>query len=382
MARQTCPFTLYKRKTSKKNQFIYYAKIKEEFSEYRVSTGCTSKAAAENWVLRHLAEREEEKKRKEQKRKQLIFGEFAKDFWDESSRYVRSKRARNYSFSRAYLNNAAGNTRNHLIPTWGKYPLRAITAYQIDDWIIKLVEEGEYASSTINKLLQQMRIILDQACYERLLDENPAKYVRRVKHIFKKRGVLSPQEVRQLFADPGIWKDYRHYAINLLTVSTGMRLGEIRGLLVTDVYQDHIAVRHSWEDHVGLKEPKWGSVRDIPITFQVFQVLEKVIVQTRSQSLVFYGKDLDSPMSKSHIEKSFYRGLSGIGIFEEDRKRRNITFHSHRHTLNTMLRSSGVSDAKIRSITGHRSPEMTDQYTHFQMEDYQEILTTQIMLMR
>jgi integrase len=377
MARQSCPFTLYRRSTSKKNRYLYYAKIKEELGEYRVSTGCTSRAAAENWVLKHLAEREEEKKRNKQKRKQLTFGEFAKDFWEESSRYVRSKRARNYSFSRAYLKNATGNTRNHLIPRWGKHPLGAITACQIDDWIVRLVEEGNFASSTINKLLQQMRIILDQACYERLLDENPAKYVRRVKHIFKKRGVLSPKEVRQLFADPGIWKDFRHYAINVLTLSTGMRLGEIRGLLVTDVNQDHISVRHSWEDHVGLKEPKWGSVRDIPITFQVYQILEKVIMHTRPHSLLFYGKDLDSPMSKSYIEKSFYQGLHSIGISEEERKERNITFHSHRHTLNTLLRSSGVSDAKIRAITGHKSAEMTDLYTHFQMGDLKEVLMTQ-----
>ena len=382
MSRQKSPFTLYKRKTVKKNQHIYYAKITEDFREHRVSTGCTNKGAAEIWVMKYLREREEEKKHKQLKKKQITFREFAKDFWSEKSRYVRSKRARNYSFSKTYLNNAAGNARNHLIPTWGKYPLRSITSYQIDDWVIGLVEQRIYASSTINKLLQQLRIILDQACYERMLDENPAKFVRPVKNIFKKRGVLSPQEVRQLFVDPKIWKDYRHYAINLLTLSTGMRLGEIRGLLVTDIYQDHIAVRHSWEDHVGLKEPKWGSVRDIPITMQVYEILEQVIIQTRPKALVFYGKNLDVPMSKSHIEKSFYKGLHAIGISEEERKQRNVTFHSHRHTLNTLLRSSGVSDAKIRSITGHKSIEMTDHYTHFQMSDFSEVLVTQQSLLQ
>jgi integrase len=47
--------------------------------------------------------------------------------------------------------------------------------------------------------------------------------------------------------------------------------------------------------------------------------------------------------------------------------------HSHRHTLNTILRAAGVPDHIIRMITGHRQKSMTELYTHFRMEDYSEV---------
>jgi integrase len=174
--------------------------------------------------------------------------------------------------------------------------------------------------------------------------------------------------------NPAIWDDYRHYAINVLTLATGIRISEVRGLLVDQVHGDYIAVQTAWTDRYGLKEPKWGSCRDIPITPKVYDVLQKIIDTTKPQTLMFYSsQDYNRPMAKSHIEKKLYNALHNIGIDEKQRKERNLTFHSHRHTLNTILRSAGVNDAKIRMITGHRQEAMTDHYTHFKLNDFSEV---------
>jgi integrase len=81
-------------------------------------------------------------------------------------------------------------------------------------------------------------------------------------------------EVKQLFLDHSLWHDHRHYAINLLA-ATGARMGEIRGLLVQDLFPEHIEIPHSWEDHSGLKEPKWGSFRSVPISQTIQRALER-----------------------------------------------------------------------------------------------------------
>ena len=85
-------------------------------------------------------------------------------------------------------------------------------------------------------------------------------------------------------------------------------------------------------------------------------------------------------MSKSWIEKKLYRALASIGISEEERIKRNIVFHSLRHTTNTILRSAGIADSKVRMITGHRQESMTERYTHFRLENYQEISSIQQMM--
>ncbi|MCH3918867.1 MAG: hypothetical protein LKE40_15670 [Spirochaetia bacterium] len=70
MARPRRKFSLYKRKNGSK--IVYYAKVKEggsdNLAEYRLSTGQTSKVAAERWTLAYL----ENKKKTEQKPKDRI----------------------------------------------------------------------------------------------------------------------------------------------------------------------------------------------------------------------------------------------------------------------------------------------------------------------
>jgi integrase len=82
-------------------------------------------------------------------------------------------------------------------------------------------------------------------------------------------------------------------------------------------------------------------------------------------------------MTKSVIEKHFYRALRSIGINEEERRARGIVFHSHRHFLNTWLRSHGVPGSKVRQIAGHRSQKMSDLYTHYRAADFVEVVTIQ-----
>lgn len=100
-----------------------------------------------------------------------------------------------------------------------------------------------------------------------------------------------------------------------------------------------------------------------------------MIVTTGAESIVFCAAgDKTRPMSKSVIEKQFYRALGAIGIDERERRERGIVLHSHRHTLNTLLRSRGVPAAKVRAITGHRSAQMSDWYTNFQVDDFHDVL--------
>ena len=50
------------------------------------------------------------------------------------------------------------------------------------------------------------------------------------------------------------------------------------------------------------------------------------------------GRDRKTPLSPRFILDGFYGALDQIDIDEEERQARRITFHSHRHFLNTALR--------------------------------------------
>jgi integrase len=81
------------------------------------------------------------------------------------------------------------------------------------------------------------------------------------------------------------------------------------------------------------------------------------------------------------INRAYEKALENIGISHEERLKRNLSFHAWRHFFNTALRMDNVTDAKVQSVTGHRSKKMTDHYTHFDTRQFTEIREVQTKLL-
>jgi integrase len=80
------------------------------------------------------------------------------------------------------------------------------------------------------------------------------------------------------------------------------------------------------------------------------------------------------PLGPNAIRDSLYRALAAKGIKEEEREKRNITFHSWRHFLNSQLLANGINESKTSKITGHTTAEMTKRYEHFLVNDFADVL--------
>jgi integrase len=50
--------------------------------------------------------------------------------------------------------------------------------------------------------------------------------------------------------------------------------------------------------------------------------------------------------------------------YVNEQKRRNITFHSLRHTYITLSRLAGIIDVEIQALAGHKDGRMMNNYTH------------------
>lgn len=371
-------YRLYRRKTVKENKHIYYVVLYDpEGKEYRISTGCSSKGSAVRWIEKHIDAVKSHREIKLRRDHDCKLRDYVENFWDYEGVYAESRRARLWSIGKSYLAQARGITKNHLIPKWGDYYLKEIIPADIDEWVVSLVKGGKLAPRSINMILRTLSTVLQQAANERRIPENPASPVPFVRIEMNRRKILNRTELNDLIGDPDIWDDYRHFAINLLALTTGMRIGEIQGLQLEHIFSDHITVRKCWSRLEGLKEPKQRSIRDIPISKKLHEVLLKVIHHTRPQSYVFFGNTYDSPIGRNQIIQALYKAYEKIGIDEQERKERKLDFHAHRHCLHTLLRSAGVPDHKIRIIAGHRSPNMTELYTHFRYEDFREVVTIQ-----
>ena len=59
--------------------------------------------------------------------------------------------------------------------------------------------------------------------------------------------------------------------------------------------------------------------------------------------------------------------VQGKGVRKFSRR----TFHSLRHTFNSTMANAGVSDEIRMKLTGHKSAQMNQRYTHLQLETLQ-----------
>jgi integrase len=159
-----------------------------------------------------------------------------------------------------------------------------------------------------------------------------------------------------------------------------MRISELRGLRGEYVFADYIYVcgqytRLGYKAHTKTKQN-----RNIPITAAMRQELDD-LVRLNGEGFVFSEDGGNAPVTMERINRGFEKALGNIGITHEERLERNLSFHAWRHFFNTVLRMNNVTDAKVQSVTGHRSKKMTDHYTHFDTRQFTEIREVQTKLL-
>ncbi len=293
--------------------------------------------------------------------------QYLKSFWTENSAYIRQIRARGKSITEEYIDSSRAAVVRfcEFLANQRVSRIEDITPKTINDFLLKVKDSG-LSGRRCNAILQAIAVPLS-AYYTGKGEpgRSPAKLVKKFPEDKKARKLWTPDEVRDLFADPGHWINDRVMAANLLAAVTGMRRGEICGLLAEDIGPDFINVCHNWQGK--LVEPKWGSVRMVPVPAKVVKLLLSIYEKNPwGTSFVFWGARRGIPLSGREILRGLKLAMEHINIDEETARKRNLNFHAWRHWYNSMLRGS-LPEHELRALTGHSSEKMTDRYTQAQL---------------
>ncbi|MGA2478947.1 MAG: site-specific integrase [Spirochaetia bacterium] len=369
------PYILYRRASGGNSGKIYYVafwNIETRNYTNRRSTNMTSNGAADNqarkWLAEGLPARDAE-----------TFIGYLEGFWANGSQYLAGREARLKPLSATYVINSRSAIAKYVKP-WlvengkEKLPLSGVTAGLLESLTLHLREKG-LGPSRINGIVKAIRVPLSNASKMGRIRENPARQVEKLPDPAPKRQILETEEAQRFFALK--WNDRRYYGINLLAATTGMRLGEIRGLQADDIKEDYIHVCHNWQDTEPegrkMKGPKHSTLanrkeRDVPFPPRLAPVLRELIKRNPwNDGFVIWGNSQGKPLSESIILRHFYEGLQAIGIGPEERERRKLNFHAWRHFYNTNIRPY-VPDYQLRMLTGHTSEAMTERYTEITTE--------------
>ena len=306
-------------------------------------------------------------------------------FWDfENSEYVKKRIARGYDIKQRNCKEKLGIVKRY----WAKYfdadrTVQSLTSRELDDFLMYLRTEKKLSDDTVNKTMTAGNMAFEFLIKEGLITSNPLTSVERFKVNAKKRGIPTETEMKKLMELNWDWTDSVNKLAFKVAALFGLRAGEISGLQVCDIdaNADLLYIRHSWNDTDKLKDTKNGDDRIIPIEHGV--ALELLMNARRNPdysdtSFVFWSpKVAGQPMWPSSFEDDFYIAMQKIGISEEQRKERNIVFHSLRHYCATQIAQRASLEIAMK-ILGHRTEEMTRLYseheTQMKLNNAKEVL--------
>lgn len=240
----------------------------------------------------------------------------------------------------------------------------------------KLIEPRRISPTSQNKVRQALHVALEQAEKMDLIPTNPLRAIDRVKETPKERTIFERDELAKLFAKP--WKDIRAYAGCMLAAACGLRLGEVRGLLVGNTYLDdgYLNVVTNWQDGEGLKPPKWNDARfGVPLSERVVAALRAVLAvhpyNLEPESFAFFGDNPRVPVARNTLPHHLREALKTAEIPAKGR-----TFHSFRHTAASLLAGTAGME-RVQRLLGHTSLAMTESYTHATDDDRAVVLEAQ-----
>jgi integrase len=170
--------------------------------------------------------------------------------------------------------------KTHLVPFFGKTPLKRISNLKIEQYKAKKIARG-LSPKTVNNHLTVLNKCLEIGKEWLELEGVPA--IKWLKVPPQKYDFLSPEESRLLLDHAeGIWGE-----MILLTMKTGLRFGELRALDWSDINWGArmLTVRRSFCRNV-MGTPKSNRERHIPLTGEVCRALGR---RRQDHGLIFSG---------------------------------------------------------------------------------------------
>ena len=233
------------------------------------------------------------------------------------------------------------------------------------------------SGKTILEHHRLLRAMLHKAVYWQLIVANPAERVQPPKARKPKRRSYDDEQTKILLENLELLssEDTKYKVAIILTVFTGVRLGELMGLEWTDVDFKNgiISINRSSQylSDMGVftKVPKTeSSIREIAIPEFIISLLEEYKLWYEEQKSIYGELWMNSdrlfvqvdgkPMHPSTISKWFVKYVGQIGLPV-------INFHGLRHTNASLLVAQNIDIAVISARLGHPQISTTlDFYVH------------------
>jgi len=256
---------------------------------------------------------------------------------------------------------------SHIKPGIGELQLRSLQPMRIQQFYTDLQAKG-LAPASIRLIHCILHKAFAQAVKWRILSHNPAEGVSKPSVRQQEPRILTPEEIKLLFA---AIKDSPHEAFVVTAISTGLRKGELLGLMWPDVDLDRgiLHVRRQLTERMEITEPKTASSRrSIALPEVAAEALRKhrlrqlqirlaLGAEWEDHDLVF-PNTFGRPMQSQQATRIWHEALKKAGL-------PRMPLHAARHTHASLLIMGGANARIVQERLGHANVSITlSIYSH------------------
>lgn len=236
----------------------------------------------------------------------------------------------------------------------------------LQDWYFDMLDEGR-KPATVNNTVKTLQAIFDRARAEGFCARNPAELVLRQYGTADIRQPFTPADLALILAHLRRTKNTDWLTVVLFGICTGQRFSDCTNAKAAQFTAATKKTPRVWHN----KQRKGGKLVHIPIV----EPLESHLQALRPAPGAFLAPSLAGLPTggQGGLSEQFSAILDAAGVQRQKREKAegskghsftDKTFHSFRHTTNTLLAEAGVPYEVRKDITGHSSAAVNERYTH------------------
>jgi len=241
---------------------------------------------------------------------------------------------------------------NWLFPVIGNIPLRDVKPFALEKIKKNILDAGK-SPRTLQYVMATLRQVWNMARRDGLVNgDTPTRAIQKPKVDNRRVRFLSHKEADALL-NALQEKDAQTYNMALLSLHTGLRIGEICALKWSHVDTEREIVR--------VMNPKGGEGRAAFMTSQVKAMFESM-KRGEPESYVFTRKD-DEPLTQ--MPRIFFKAVDDLGFNDGiTDARQKVVAHTLRHTFASWHVTAGTDIYTLKELLGHSVIQMTERYSH------------------
>ena len=231
-----------------------------------------------------------------------------------------------------------------------------LTVNDLRRYFVYCADELHLTENTLHSRINAIKFYFEQVLKrEKFFWEIP----RPKRHLILPK-VLGEAELRRLFAAV---RNLKHKAILFTAYSAGLRVSEVVNLKISDIDSDRM--------QIFVRKAKGKKDRYVMLSPLILDILRSYLKQCKPMPSIylFEGNKPGMPYSVKSAQKVFQLAKNTAGI------RKQVGFHSLRHSFATHLLEKGVDTHYIKDLLGHFSIKTTEIYLHVKKESLVNILS-------